>query len=92
MVFTAVELHPDWLVLNYISRVRPGELVKGMTDGQLARFELTDDLGTDYEVIGGSGGGEGDVRRMDAKFSPAVPPEATYLRVITSIGTVVFML
>jgi hypothetical protein len=41
LVFTAVELHPDWLVLNYISWVRPGELVKGMTDGRTSRGDLS---------------------------------------------------
>jgi hypothetical protein len=92
LVFTAVELHPDWVVLSYISLVPRGEIARGMVDGQPARFELTDDLGTEYEVHGGTGGGEGDVRRMDVKFLPAVPSEATYLRVLTSVGTVVFML
>lgn len=92
LVITAAELHPDCVVLNYISQVGRGELAKGMVDGQPARFELVDDLGTEYEVIGGGGGGEGDVRRMEVKLQPAVPCEARWLRVIMGIGTVVFML
>lgn len=92
LVITAAELHPEWVVLNYISLVTAGEIARGMVDGEPTRFDLTDDLGTEYKAHGASGGGEGDVRRMDVKFLPAVPSEATYLRVTMGIGTVVFML
>jgi hypothetical protein len=58
VVVTAAELHPEWLVLNYISQVPQDELARGLVDGQPKRFDVTDDLGTEYAVNGGSGGGE----------------------------------
>jgi hypothetical protein len=90
VVVTAAELHPEWLVLNYISQVPQDELARGLVDGQPARFGVTDDLGTEYEVNGGSGGGEGVIRRMDIKLVPAVPSEAKYLSVTlaTSVVTI----
>ena len=92
IVITAAELHPDCLVLNYISQVERQELRSGLVDGKPKRFDVTDDLGTEYERVGAGGGGEGDLRRMDLKYSPAVPSNATSLRVTMGIGTVVFPL
>jgi hypothetical protein len=92
LVFTAVELHPEWVVLHCISTTPQDELAMGLVDGKPARFELTDDLGTEYVNEGGSGGGEGDVRRMDLKFFPSAPIKAKYLRVTTGLGTVIFTL
>jgi len=88
VVITAAELHPEWLVLNYISQVPQDELARGLIDGQPKHFEVTDDLGTEYEINGGSGGGEGAIRRADVKFVPAVPNEANYLRVRLATGVV----
>lgn len=88
VVVTAAELHPEWLVLNYISQVSEAERDRGLVDGHSKRFEVTDDLGTEYEVNGGSGGGEGLIRRMDIKLIPAVPSEAKCLKVILATGVV----
>jgi hypothetical protein len=92
VVITAAELHPEWLVLNYISQVSQDELARGLVDGQPKRFEVTDDLGTKYEADGASGGGEGEIRRMDVKLVPAVPSEAKYLLVTLATGDVVIAL
>ena len=89
VVITAAELHPEWLVLNYISQVPQDELARGLVDGQPKRLDVTDDLGTEYEINGGSGGGEGAIRRMDVKLVPAVPSEAKYLRVMLATGVVI---
>lgn len=90
-VITAAELHPDKVVLDCVS-VAPDEPVRGMVDGQPGRLELLDDLGTEYTITGGGGSGDGGVRRWAINFRPAVPDDATYLRVVMSIGTVVLML
>lgn len=92
VVITAAELHPEWLVLNYISQVPQDEIARGLVDGQPKRFDVTDDLGTEYEFNGASGGGEGEIRRMDVKLVPAVPSEAKYLRVTLATGVVVIAL
>jgi hypothetical protein len=92
VIITAAELHPEWLVLNYISRVPQDELARGLVDGQPKRFDVTDDLGTAYEINGGSGGGEATIRRMDVKLVPAVPSEAKSLRVTLATGVVVITL
>ena len=88
VIVTALELHPDFLVINYISQVDSAELRAGEVNGQPKRFEVTDDLGTEYQVVGGSGGGEGDLRRMEAKFAPAVPGDARSIQIAMGIGTV----
>jgi hypothetical protein len=80
------------LVLNYISQLDRDELEQGLIDGQPKRFDVTDDLGTEYEIVGGGGGGEGEVRRMDVKLLPPVPGDAKSLRIAMGIGTVVFTL
>jgi hypothetical protein len=90
-VITAAELHPDRVVLNCVS-VATDEPVRGMVDGQPGRLELLDDLGTEYTITGGGGTGEDGVRRWAVNFRPAVPADATYLRVVMSVGTVVLML
>jgi hypothetical protein len=92
VIITAAELHAEWLVLNYISQVPQDELARGLVDGQPKRFDVTDDLGTEYEVNGASGGGEGAIRRMDVKLVPPVPSEAKYLRVTLATGVVVITL
>jgi hypothetical protein len=93
IVLTAAELHPDYLVLNYISQVDQGELQEGFVAGKPKRFDVTDDLGTTYEWIGGSGSGEGELlRRMEIKFQPAVPRGAKFLKVTTGLSVVVFQL
>lgn len=89
---TAAELHPQWLVLNYIVQVPEDELARGLVDGNPKRFEVRDDLGTEYEVIGGIGSGEGDVRRETVKLAPAVPKDAKRLVVDLSTGPVVLAL
>jgi hypothetical protein len=90
-VITAAELHPDRVVLDCVSVVQE-EPTPGMVDGQPARLELLDDLGTEYRPAGGGGNGDGDVRRWALIFRPGVPDGATYLRVVMPIGTVVLML
>ena len=90
-VVTAAELHPDRVVLDCVSVVSP-EPAPGMVDSQPARLELLDDLGTEYTPAGVGGSGDGDVRRYALTFRPAVPAEATYLRVVMPIGSVVLML
>jgi hypothetical protein len=92
LVFTAVELHPGCVVLNYISTAPQEELARGMLGSMPKEFRLTDDIGTEYEIQGGGGGGEGNIRRMDVKLVPPVPSGATYLKVITGVGTVTFVL
>ena len=90
-VIVAAELHPDQVVLDCVS-FAPLEPAGGMVDGQPARLELLDDVGTEYTHAGGGGSGEDGVRRWAVKFRPAVPDEATYLRVVMPIGSVVLML
>lgn len=90
-VIAAAEIHHDHVVLNCLSVVEP-EPTLGMTDSQPARLELHDDIGTEYRADGGGGSGDGTVRRFALTFRPTVPSEATYLRVVMPIGTVVFML
>lgn len=93
VVLTAAELHPEYLVLNYISQVDQGELQDGFVGGKPKRFDVTDDFGTAYEWIDGGGGGEGDLlRRMEIKFRPAVPKGAKLLKVTTGFGVIVFQL
>jgi hypothetical protein len=90
-VIVAAELHQDRVVLDCVSVVNP-EPTPGMVDGQPGRLELLDDVGTEYTSAGGGGSGDGAVRRLALAFRPAVPEEATYLRVVMPIGTVVLML
>ena len=90
-VIAAAELHPDKVVLDCLSVV-DSEPTRGMVDSQPARLELLDDLGTEYTPAGGGGSGDGCVRRLALTFRPAVPKDATYLRVVMPIGTVVLML
>ncbi|MBS1892291.1 MAG: hypothetical protein JST59_13425 [Actinobacteria bacterium] len=90
-VIAAAEIHDDRVVLDCLSVVEP-EPTPGMTDSQPARLELHDDVGTEYTPDGGGGSGDETVRRFALTFRPAVPNEATYLRVVMPIGTVVFML
>lgn len=92
VVITAAELHPEWLVLNYISQVSQDELTRGLVDDRPKRFDVTDDLGTRYEATGGSGGGEGEIRRMEVKLVPAVPSEEKYLLVTLASGDVAIAL
>jgi hypothetical protein len=61
-VIAAAELHPDKVVLDCVS-VATDEPMHGMVDGQPARLELLDDLGTEYTITGGGGGGSDGVRR-----------------------------
>lgn len=92
VIITAAELHPEWLVLNYIVQVPEEELARGLVDGRPKRFDVGDDLGTEYEAIGGEGAGEGDVRRETVKLAPAVPDDAKRLIVDLATGTVVLKL
>ncbi|HEX6689394.1 MAG TPA: hypothetical protein VF085_12140 [Solirubrobacterales bacterium] len=92
IVITAAELHVDCLVLNYISQASPEELERGPLDGMPKRFEVTDDLDTEYEIVGFGGSGEGELRRMEMKLQPAVPSDAKSLRISLGIGDVLFTL
>jgi len=90
-VIVAAELHPNKVVLDYVSVVEP-EPVRGNVDGEPAQLELLDDLGTEYKLTGGGGSGQDGVRRGAINFLPAVPDGATYLRVVMPIGNVVIVL
>ena len=79
-------------MLNYISQVPQDELARGLVDGQPKRFDVTDDLGTEYKVNGAPGEGEGAIRRMDVKLVPGVPSKAKHLRVTLATGAVVITL
>lgn len=92
VVIMAAELQPDKVVIDIVSVIEP-EPSPGVVDGQPGRLEVLDDLGTEYTIAGGGGGsGDGNVRRVALDFRPAVPEEATYIRVVTGVGSVILML
>jgi hypothetical protein len=90
-VVVAAELQLDKVVLDIVSVVEP-EPAPGLVDGQPGRLELIDDVGTEYSIGGSGGSGDGRVRRYAFDPRPAVPEQATYLRVVTGVGSVVLML
>jgi hypothetical protein len=54
---------------------------------RLATWEINDDVGTDYRSSSASGGGVGSLwEDFSIEFEPAVPANATLLRIVTADG------
>jgi len=87
IVVTSVELRDDGVVVNLTSIRAAVKVVWPCVDeGQPETLE--DDLGTEYAVVSGEGGGDERVSRMSYEFRPAVPIGARSLKVATATGSV----
>lgn len=56
--------------------------------GQHGRFKPTDDLGTEYAMVGGFGSGDGQTSTGEERYTPGVPANATTLTLFTPNGLV----
>lgn len=83
----AVELFADGLLVHHTFDQEPVSLDSAVTDGLAmwpeprVRIQLEDDLGTDYYASGGGGGGGVQVVHAASGFAPAVPGDASVLRI-----------
>jgi hypothetical protein len=83
MRITTIALCDDGLVVQW-QRIREGDPANFFDeddDDSPAELEAEDDLGTEYEPYGGGSGGGDGVETGDETFGPAVPGEATSLRI-----------
>lgn len=82
----AIELFEDGLLIHHTSN-QDASPAQETTDAPLtwpeptAEIKLEDDLGTDYYPSGGGGGGGVDVIYSAPAFAPAVPEQASVLRI-----------
>ncbi len=90
----AVELFDDGLFVHYTFDQEARSLESLMTDDPLGRPEpktrilLEDDLGTEYYESGAGGNGGVQVVHGASGFAPAVPKDASTLRISTDSGTI----
>jgi hypothetical protein len=78
LVLISLEIWSGWLDLRY-ALLALVPLRSYPLEGASHRWQLTDDLGTEYELFGSTSGAGRVVHLHQLSFQPAPPPEATTL-------------
>jgi ClpA/ClpB-like protein len=81
LVLISLEIWSGWLDLRYALLALVPLRSYPLEDAR-HRWRLTDDLGTDYELIGTSSGAGRTVHLHQLSFQPAPPPDASVLTLI----------